>query len=91
MKKKKEILSKQKSNGIKRIVTRRKTWRAVNLKWKYTEKLFVRTWTSKEFVIEWVEGYEEADAYLLFYQGRELEYFKSLARAKNVAQLINER
>lgn len=38
MKKQKEILSKQKSNGIKRYVTRSKTWRAVKDLEKYIGK-----------------------------------------------------
>lgn len=90
MKKQKEILSKQKSNAIKRIVTRSKTWRAVELKWKYSEALFVRNWIAGSFTINWIDGYEDADGYLLFYKGREIEYFKSLAKAKKVAQLISE-
>lgn len=94
MKKKKEILSKQKSNGIKRCVTRSKTWRAVKLKWKYSEQfIFEKMWTAKEFVIEWIEGRggeDGGDGYLLKYNTREIEYFKSLARAKRVAQLISE-
>lgn len=90
MTKKKEILSKNKSNGIKRCVTRSKTWRAVNLKWKYSEVLFARTWTTEEFVIRWIEGYEDADSYLLIYNTREIFYFKSLEKAKKVAQLMHE-
>lgn len=91
MKKKKEILSKQRSNGIKRCVTRSKTWRVFNLKWKYNQVMFNNTWTTNHFIIEYIEAVDEgAEAFLLIYKSRQIEYFKTLAKAKMVAQLIHE-
>lgn len=76
----------------KPVVSRRKNWRLKKkLIWEIVDKPFEQIWEAKEFKIYWVEGRggeDGGDAYLLNYNTREIEYFKTLGRAKKVAELI---